>query len=176
MKKISVAQLKELLCNGKKVNGGTFVGIDTITVPSLKGGKQNPHKDIVTKTTIGSSVMVFQNKNSNAYQNMIVRRLEEEGKDTNFELSPRKWGQRVEGTPLVEHKGNYYIEVIFLKAGKTTYQLEGKDVDKSEIIGLDLNKEEGKQGGLDNKVIIRTYKLSSITRITIGKETYLIED
>jgi len=182
-KKINEAELEVILRNGKLINGGTFVGIDTVTIPKLKGGKSNPQQGDVTKTNTGSSVMVFQNKNSNAYENMVGRRLIAEGKDPEtFELGARVWGTREEGTPLVKHtpkgetKAQLYMEVIFLKSGKNTFQLNGKEIDKNDVIGLDLKKEEGNQGGLSNKVIIRTYKLSSIARITIGKQTYIIED
>jgi hypothetical protein len=142
----------------------------------LKGGKANPMKGLVQKATIGSSVMVFQNKNSNGYENMVRRRLEAEGKNPDFEVKPRVWGQRIEGTPLVEHKGEYYLEVIFLKAGETSFFHMGKPIKKELIQGLDSDKEEGSQGGLDNKVIIRSYKIASVARITINKEVYIVID
>ena len=157
----------------ENVNGATFIGIDTETVPKLSGGKSNPHQGRVTKVTEGSNVMVFQNKTTNAYNNMVKRRLEQEGKDPgNFQLQPRTWGTRVPNTCFVEHKGQYYVEVIFLKAGETYYTLDGKKVDKSVIQGLPESREEAVQGGLDNKVIIRTFSVESIKSITINKQKY----
>ena len=64
-----------------QVSGSSFVGIDTVTVPVLTGGKKNPHAGRVTKVMVGASVMVFQNKNSNGYENMVQRRLAKEGKN-----------------------------------------------------------------------------------------------
>ena len=116
----------------ENVNGATFIAIDTETDVKLKGGKKNPHQGRVTKRTVGSNVMVFQNKSINGYEAMVQRRLKKEGKDpASFELSPRKWGTRLQGVPFVEHKGNYYVEVIFLKAGYTVYLLDGHAVDRS---------------------------------------------
>lgn len=154
------------------VNGATFVGISTITEPKLLGGKKNPFQGRVRKIMSGASVMVFQNKTKNGYFEMVKRRLEQEGKaPESFELSPRSWGTRLDNMPFVEHKGEYYLEVIFLKSGDVHYEVDGIITLKDQIEGL-TDKEEAEQGGLEDKVIIRTFKLSSITSITINKETF----
>ena len=154
------------------VNGNSFISIDTMTIPKLKGGQKNPLQGKVKKVMVGANVMVFQNKNSNGYDNMVKRRLIKEGKDAeNFNISERKWGTRVPNFPVVEHKGNYYLEVIFLKKGKVTYFVNGIPTLPEDIEGLDY-KEEGKQGGLDNKVIIRDYKFENILSLKINQETY----
>src|SRR6185436_2350012 len=89
----------------QNVNGGSFVSIDTVTAPVLSGGKSNPMQGRIKKIMLGASVMVFQNKKSNAYENMVKRRLEAEGKEAaSFELGPRKWGQRIPNTPVIEHE------------------------------------------------------------------------
>ena len=155
------------------VNGSTFMSITTSTVPALTGGKANPHKGHVRKVTVGSNVMIFQNKKTHGYEAMVKRRLEKEGKDpASFQLSERQWGTRVPGTPFVEHKGEYYLEVIFLHAGETHYELAGAKMDPALIVGLPPQREEGRQGGLNDKVIIRTFKISSITSLIINGTEY----
>lgn len=161
------------------VNGATFVAINTQTTPQMRktidtdeGRESNPHYGRIQKFINGASVMVFQNKTINGYDAMVKRRLEAEGKDpASFELGPRQWGERLKGLPLVEHKGKLYLEVIFLKPGKAHYTLDGKEIDKSEILGLSKGQ-EGEQGGLSNKVIIRTFALDSITAIRINHKIY----
>ena len=177
MQIINRKQLIELFLNPdvSGLKGSSFVGLDTLTDVKLLGGKANPMQGNVQKAVIGSSVMIFSNKNSNGYENMVCRRLKQEGKETEFEVKPRTWGIRIENTPLVAHKDEYYLEVIFLKSGQSSYFLEGKPIKKELIQGLD-NKAESEQGGLDNKVIIRSYKVSSICRITINKEVYMVQD
>ena len=168
---MSINNIAELIT--KNINGGTFIGITTETIPTLKGGKKNPMLGCVTKRTEKSSVMVFQNKNSSSYGNMVQRRLEKEGMNVDFELKPRKLGVRVPNTPFIEHKGEYYIEVIFLKSGKTSYKLDNKDIKKEDVIGLPtVTSYDNEQGGLEEKVIIRSYKVSSIKEITINKQTF----
>ena len=148
-----------------QLEGGTFVGLDTATPVKLKGGKKNPQQGRVTKVMTGAQVMSFANTNGSAYDKMVRRRLEAEGKDADsFQLGPRAWGERIAGTPFVEHKGEHYLEVIFLKAGEVQYQLDGQPVQASEIEGLPDTR-EGKQGGLEHKVVIRTFKLENVTAL-----------
>lgn len=177
MKSIKISELIRLLLNPEVsgINGASFIGIDSLTDVKLSGGKSNPMQGCIQKCSVGANVMVFQNKKSNAYENMIRKRLEAEGKDPDsFSLGARVWGSRIEGTPLIEHNDEYYLEVIFLKAGESSYLFNGKPIKKELIQGLP-DREEGTQGGLDNKVIIRTFKLVSITRITINKEVFIVE-
>lgn len=152
-----------------KVNGATFAGLDTVTQVKLKGGKKNPFQGRVTKMTKGSTVMLFTNKNSNGYENMVKRRLEKEGKDAeSFALKPRAWGQRIENSPFVEHKDKKYIECIFIKGGESVYMVDGKEVSKDEIEGLpDAKPSDDSQGGVENKVVIRTYAIDSIEKMRV---------
>lgn len=156
------------------LNGMTFISIDTETTVKLQGGKSNAFQGRVTKRVTGSSVMVFQNKKSNGYENMIRRRLEKEGKNPDrFHLSPRAWGERLPELPFVQHKDKYYLEVIFLKAGEVEYLIDGQPyADYHNIPGIVLEHEEAEQGGLDDKVIIRTYGIDSVRAITINKQRH----
>lgn len=167
-----MTKLQQLLAD---VNGNTIISIDTVTVPKLKGGKSNPMQGVVRKVMIGANVMVFTNKRSNGYENMVMRRLAQEGKDpSSFQLGPRAWGQRIEGTPFIEHNGALYLEVIFLKPGKSHYEHGVRKIDRSEVIGLEEASEGGEQGGLENKVVIRTFKADSISSITINGERHVL--
>lgn len=154
------------------LSGGTFVGMDTETVPTLKGGKKNPMQGRVTKRMTGATVMCFSNTETNAYENMVRRRLEKEGKNADsFTLSPRAWGERIPGTAFVEHNGKHYLEAIFLRSGTVEYFLDGVNIDPAKIEGLQ-DKQEGDQGGLDNKVIIRTFSLDSVTALRVNGNEY----
>ena len=155
-----------------KLSGGTFVGMDTLTEVKLKGGKKNPLQGRVTKRMTGAQVMCFSNQNGSAYEAMVKRRLEQEGKSAaDFELSPRAWGTRIAGTPFVEHKGRHYLEVIFLRAGAVEFLVDGQPVSRDEIEGLDEGT-PGEQGGLENKVIIRTFALEGITALRANGEVW----
>lgn len=158
------------------VNGASFIGLDTETIPSLKGGKKNPLQGRVTKRMTGASLMVFQNKNANGYENMVRRRLEAEGKNPDFEVGPRQWGERIDNLPIVKHEKDgavkYYLEVIFLKPGKVQFFLDGAPIDRADVIGLDEKPDDSGQGGLDNKVIIRTFAADSVTAIRVDGQEF----
>ncbi len=159
------------------VNGASFVGIDTLTTVKLMGGQKNPMQGRVQKRMTGASVMVFTNQKTNGYEAMIKRRLTSEGKNPdNFVLSERAWGTRIPNMPIVEHvKGEqtfYYLEVIFLKPGSVEYLFEGRPIDKLAIVGLPAG-DEGDQGGLDDKVFIRTYAAESIIAVRIDGKMYV---
>lgn len=159
------------------INGASFVGIDTLVEVKLTGGKKNPHQGRVTKRMIGATVMSFQNKNFSAYEAMVHRRLAAEGKDpAKFVLGERAWGTRIPNMPIVTHIKDgiekYYLEVIFLKPGVVSYFLDGAPIDAAHIQGLPAESDGSEQGGLENKVIIRTFAADSITELRIDGKVF----
>ncbi|MFA7408558.1 MAG: hypothetical protein WCY93_12160 [Anaerolineaceae bacterium] len=169
------AQLQEVL---DQVKGSTFAGLDTKTEVKLKGGKKNPHQGRVVKVTTGSNVILFANTQCNSYESMVKRRMVAEGKDPEeFQVGKRAWGTRVGNSPIIEHNDKTYLEVIFQHPGKTTYYLDGEETPKDQIEGLEVTKtadpekEDKSQGGIENKVVIRTFSLDSIEHIRLkGQE------
>jgi len=208
--------LHELL-HGSLFQGSSFIGFDSMTVVPLKGGKKNPMQNKVKKERLGALCLVFTNKNTNSYENMVNARLAKEGKEPNFKVGQRAWGERMRDIPVVRNTKDdvttYYLEVIeaqtakslaqaaenmgillsegdkeslqkyavaheSIKKSEMKYFLDGVEILKKDIEGLESDKEEGDQGGLgeNNKVIIRSYKIESLTRVTIGGKTYILQD
>lgn len=175
-------ELQQLLASFR---GATFASLDTVTIPQLLGGKKNPFKGKVEKHCLGHRVMLFTNTNSNAYLNKVRRHLEREGKNPDsFELSPRRWGERLPNSPIVQHNGKHYLEVVFLESGDVEYRASetilysphvdsfdapmcwnaGEVIPKHCIQGL--NERSGSEHqGLDDKVIVRCFALDSIKAI-----------
>lgn len=155
-----------------KIRGVTFASMDTKTIVALKGGKKNPMKDRVSKVSTNHRIMLFTNQNSNGYENMVRRRLEKEGKDISFDVTPRVWGTRLPNLPVVEHNGKYYLEVIFLVGGKSEYFLDDELIPMGDIEGFPEQKSGSGRQGLDDehKVVIRIFSLDSITAIRLLKE------
>lgn len=164
--------IEQLLEN---VNGNTIISIDTCTEPQMSGGQANPNRGRIFKLAIGHNVIVFTNKKTNGYEAMVNRRLVQEGFDpSTFKVGPRAWGKRIDGTPFVTHNGETYLEVIFLRAGGVQYTKDGAPISKEEAIacGVKESAGEGHQGGLKNKVVIRTYKMSSIAAMTVNGQRH----
>ena len=215
-KKINVAQLSEILRNPKTYRGCNFVGFDALTDVKLKGGKKNKQQNRVSKLHEGFLAMLFSNKLRNAYCKMVNKRLKEQDANAKeFVLSALPWGVRVKDTAVIEHKGQDYVQLIYVQHsvkllglanqlgidfsendlileklmgdkviayntpnGKISYLRNGQPIAKEEIIGLKENKANGKQGGLkeEMKVIVKTFKLNSITRMTLNGVRYEIVD
>lgn len=169
-------QHTRLVTTFSNVSGASFVGIDTLTQVKLLGGKGNPQQGRITKSMVGASVIVFQNKNINGYAAMISRRLTKEGKNPgSFVLGVRTWGVRIPDMPIVQHEKDgqvkYYLEVIFLQPGVVEYLLDGAPINEANIVGLPADR-EGKQGGLDDKVVIRTFAADSIVEVRIDGKVF----
>ncbi len=164
--------------------GCQIIGIDTLTKMELAGGKQNPQQGRITKLVEGSMVMIF--KSGKGYYNMVTRRLKKQAKKMvltaerlfgaisgeGWKPGPRQWGERVPNSPFVAHKEKEYLECIFLKPGKVKYFLDGVEISKEEVVGI-KEKNEGDQGGLIDKVIVRTYALDSIVKVRKAKKEIL---
>lgn len=160
------AQALQMILSDLK--GTTFTSIDMSTEADLLGGTKNPMKGHVRKVTKGGNVMIFGMKQGSAYDNMVKRRMAQEGLDpTTFTLKPRSWGTRIEGTPFVEHKGETYLEVFFVHPGTSHYELDGKEIAPEFIEGLKPARAKGadQQGGIENEIMIRTIKCENILKI-----------
>lgn len=187
LQQVTGKPLQEIL---GELEGAKFVAIDTLTVQPLnktingRGTGDNPHYGRVLKRSEGCSVMIYTNKKSNAYENMVKRRLAGRGEDPEqFELKARKWGQRVEDTCFIKHTKDgvekLYLEVIFLRAPKKVeYLLNGKPIAKEEIVGMpkeSVNPEgQGGLAGTEDEVVLRTFEVNSIKRIRTDSKEYIL--
>lgn len=178
---MQLAELQGLL---ESLNGASFASLDTVTVPTLRGGKANPFKDKIVKRCTGHRVILFQNKNANGYENKVRRHLIKEGKNPDgFKLGPLPWGKRLPNSPIIENNGKYYLQVIFLEAAKEIeyaasdeinispicFYEPGMIIPKGEIKGLD-DRTGSEHQGLDSQVIVRTFALESIVALRAFKE------
>jgi hypothetical protein len=176
-------QLEQLQALLESLNGASFASLDTVTVPTLKGGKANPFKDRLVKRCNGHRVILFQNKKSNGYENKVRRHLIKEGKNPDsFSLGALPWGERLPNSPIITNKGKYYLQVIFLKpaneieyAASDTIEANGwiyfpgDNIPKDRIDGID-DKTGSEKQGLDDQVIVRTFALESIVALRAFKE------
>jgi hypothetical protein len=161
------------------IGGASFLGMDTLTPVKLTGGKKNPMQGRVTKSVIGAQVIVYGNESYNGYISMIKNRLIAEGKEPeDYTPGVRPWGQRIPNMPIVEHTKDdstkYYLEAVYLKPGKSFYFIDGDTpIEASDIEGLEAPKvSETSQGGLENKVIVRTVSAENIVEIRVDKTKF----
>ena len=165
----------------ENVNGTCFVGLDTKTILTRLKRDEAVQPGVITKETTGSTVMVFAQEERTAYSNQVKSRMVKEGLDpTSWEGGPLPHGKWLDDTVFIVHtkKGDteptYYLRVHFVHPGKSVYFLNGKPIAKADIVDTSAPKKEGGQGGQDDKVIPRNYKLDSIEKIRIDKTEYVV--
>lgn len=161
---------------------GTFVGLTTETVPDMRKS-DNPFFGRVTKRSF-TTVQIGA-----SYANAVNNRREKEGvvDIEPFTPKPRKWGVRINGTPLVIHvkKGEdsprYYMECRVLQTNhEPEYYLDGVFVDsiplRDQILSFISPKSSNAAWqGVTDEIILRDYALDSIVQVKMDKETYVIE-
>jgi len=164
MNKSNMQKIDALMNGG---NAGAFASLVTVTrvgilkpcgkivkgTRALKDGERE-----VTKR----AEFVTQSKTS------YVKRAT--AKDSSFELSPRRWGERISKN-LVQHNGGLYLETIHdpengLAKPKVTYFVDGIETPASD---LELPKARPSKSGIE----VRTFKGESIRQIKLGGETII---
>lgn len=171
MKTITKQELIERLMNTK---GTTIVSIETKTTPRLLKtdnpywNKENKQWHLTKLSRVNGIVGWIY---SNSVNNQRVR----EGKEDNFQAEERKWGKRIQGTPLVDHKGNKYLELKVENKYKSVYlDDEGEVVDDSVVKQYESSSSSKSRQGVEKEVVLRDYKIGSINTITMGGETYKV--
>jgi hypothetical protein len=60
-----------------------------------------------------------------------------------------------------------------MRAGEVKYMLDGVEINKQDIEGLDEREASAEsQGGLDNKVVLRTFALDSIVALRVNSREW----
>jgi len=157
--------------------GTSFEGMDCkVLVKMNKTAKrdgvkfENPYFGKVYKCY---SVSTISNAN---YERAVNRQREREGKETDFEALPRVWGERVGKSPVIQHKGQFYfaIHVKTLTTDVTYEDVNGNAVEKESIVQF-LPKKSSSRQGVENEIIVRTYKIESILQMRMKGGTYIVK-
>lgn len=164
---VTEAELVEILRNVKGPTPATVVA-ESVVKMNKKG---NPYHNLVTKKQESN---VFINFN---YANSVNKRLVKEGKEADFVPSERVWGSRITGTPLVEHKGAYYVEAGFLtkNAPKVSYTYDNKEVEKELFEDFLPKSSSSSRQGLEEEVVMRTFKVESVLEMRFGGKVYIVQ-
>lgn len=171
MKQITQEQLVNQL---NSYNGVTFVSCSLESpVKMAKGGRAgrpiNEYHGKITKASYLNGAVGFD------YEASVNKQREREGIEETFEAKPRAWGTVMEGGKFVEHNGNYYLQLKVENVGKGSVQYfnEGMPIDEEKLADWLPKKKEGSgRQEVENEVIIRDIKLSSIKSIKFGGEEY----
>lgn len=144
-----------------RVRGCTFAALDAQTSPSPG----------VRKVTMNEQVLVFSMRSGSGYEHMVKRRLAEIGRDPNsFSVGDLPWGRRVDNTPVIAHAGKYYVQMIVIRPGLSECFVGNHRVN---CAAFGKKNPAGYGQGLpdDRRVIVHTYCLDNIVRLTLLGDT-----
>jgi hypothetical protein len=147
----------ELLNGLRSFRSAAVVSITARTVPAMRK-EDNPFFGRVVKDAHVNGMIRWD------YQTAVNRQRVREDRTPDFEEMPRQWGERVRGTPLVEHNGLHYLEVKVQKAHSTYHLDDGTEVPYEDVRPF-LKPPGRHRQGVDDPVILRDYRLDHITSI-----------
>jgi hypothetical protein len=158
--KILVEQLVEMLVKNK---GAKIVTLYTETEPKMRKAN-NPYLGVVKKSRINGVV------NFN-YENSVNRQRVREDSVPDFKAEERKWGKKINGTPVVEHKGKYYLEVKVERTLDSKYELNGQEID-SKLLAPFFYKKSVSRQEVENEVVLRDFSLDNLKALKYNGELY----
>ncbi len=147
------------------VRGATMVSFIASTEPKLKAG--NPFPGLRKVTKIGG-VLNFN------YEKAVNRQRDREGMVADFVAEPRKWGQRVEGTPIITHNGKFYVEAKVERSEIMGYIMPDlSSVDPEEVAKWLPNRHSGRQA-VEKPIVLRDFSIENIRSMKLRKVEYVI--
>lgn len=151
-----------------RVRGATFGSMSTETFPGPG----------ITKTSTGVSVILFSTDGHSGYEAMVKRRLVQAGQDpSGFVVDQLPWGKRVGDSPVIEHNGRFYVQVVVLDGGETRYfkTRTGRDIDP-EAYGLKRDRYLKQGLPEDSEVIVACYALEHVVEMKFLGATFTRPD
>jgi hypothetical protein len=168
MQTIGVNELQSKL---HEIKGARAASVVTVTSPAMNkkvNGEANPFYGRVKKRTYRSVMIGFR------YENSVNNQRDREEKDVDFVALPRKWGVHIDGTPLIEHKGKYYLECKVEKVIESVYLLDGELADDEVVEPYLAPRSASSRQNLDKEVVLIDVSLENIEVIVMGGDTYVI--
>jgi hypothetical protein len=173
IRRYTAEELREILM---ELRGAKAATIFAKTEPKMRK-TDNPYIGRVLKHSQVNGMVNWH------YENSVNNQREREGHGEIFEALPRKWGTRIKRpdgtlTPLVEHKGQWYLEVKVQQTIRHEYRFVGTERKLNRISMEELRKfltertGEGARQELEKVVILRDYALENIYQLTLDGQEY----
>jgi hypothetical protein len=135
------------------------------TEPRLRAGNPFPGLRKVSKI---NGVLNFN------YTAAVNRQREREGMVADFVAEPRKWGVRMEGTPLVYHNGKHYIECKVERSEVVAYIMPDlSPVDPDEVAKWLPSRHSGRQA-VEKTIVLRDFAVENLRSIRMKGTEYII--
>lgn len=185
MVKVKMISRDDLIKIFEEKRGHSFISVQTETIPVLNKRGRISGLSIEEKFGCLPSEIIkvsqFTCMIGLDYSHVIKSRLEKEGKTIDEYIKGESWHEAVPGTRnLRRHKKTKELFVyLFMLANNkpiSAYYANGVMIDKEKIGEFLPIKSIPTNQGLSsgNEVIVRTFKLSSIRRIKMDNEEFIV--
>lgn len=163
----SISESDFILGLVERAKSGAFI----LTIEALTNARArvNPYGQIFKRATVNGLANWI-------YRNAVNRQLLREDKPADFKPHPRQWGSRIQGTPLVLHAGETYLEIKVQHRLSCFYQrADGTPIAESLIADYlpPARNETGRQG-TTTPVILRDYPIKNILSFTLDGDSFRI--
>ena len=136
-----------------------LIGLTAVTVPKMRK-RDNPFFGRVLKITDAAGPIGWQ------YKRVVNRQRTRENAPADFQPQPRAWGQRLAGTPLVEHNGRFYLEVKVQNATSRFIDAEtGEPIDRRELAPF-LPARKSESGPTKKPIRLRDFAIADAASTT----------
>ena len=147
------------------IRGATIVSFVAATEPRLTAGNPFPG---LRKLSSVNGVLNFN------YTSAVNRQRVKEGMIPDFVAEPRKWGIRMEGTPIVKHGHKHYVECKVESSTIIGYIMPDlSSVDPEEVAKWLPNRHSGRQA-VEKAVILRDFSIENVRSMKLRKVEYVI--
>ncbi len=167
-KTIGQTELLEILMN---VDKSTFVNIVSKTKVRMNK-TNNPYYDKVFKVNKCNYLI------GNEYETRVNTNDKKEGGEGNFVSEENKVGVHISKCVLFNEKHNsHYLQVERFDEIKpnVSYIFEGNEVEKTLFESYLVKVSESSRQPQERRVLVQSFKLSSIEEITLGGVHYIVE-
>ncbi len=167
----TIPDLVEFLLNVPK--RASFVTFRSRTTPRMRK-TGNPYWNPNNREWNISKISIVNGIINFIYANSVENQREREGLDLDqFEPQPRRWGNRIFNTPLVRHKGSYYLEVKVENVFETTYvNSNGDEVDREEIEEFLYSSSQPSTQKTEEEIVLRDYKIQNLEQVKMYGDVF----
>lgn len=174
---MQIINKQQLIDKLQSIKSACPIGMTTVVpINALKKDRisklPNPYNEIFKVSRVNCFI-------SFDYETSVNNRRIKEGKENDFEVQDRKWGEKI-GPNLIKNKDLYYLQCKIQSTRKPIYFFKDSNgimrIIKKELIEnyLPLQNHALNQN-LSEEIICRTYKLDNIHQLQIAKESFRLE-
>lgn len=161
--------VNELIVTLSRLKTATPATLETVTSPIMRK-TGNPYFGRIQKISTQHVMLNFN------YTNSVNNQREKEGIETPFVAHARQWGERIESTPLVQHKIYLYVEAKPSgKAQNTIWLCDGAPIELRLIQEFMPVPQKSNTQETEKEIKVRDFSIESIAAVKMLGEHFIVK-